>query len=293
MTVADSEWVSWATSSDANGVSSLSEISTGNSSEDATSVFSSPIDDPNDDDYDFVSNSRDNCPKVYNPNQQDRDGDGQGDACQYEPTPGKFVIHGFMDRVTTVDRYAADFCPPEDSDMDIYYIRSGNLGETAESARLKVDLVWDSPSADTFYSLNIIDLETSAGQINQTCKNGAIRLDAPSKGNILGACSSAPISSDGYNHFYVGLPGIENGQELCSGLIFSLKPDADYAVIVMGRWGVATNYTLSLDIRDENDGGLETGAPEELYLVPDDKLKELYELAENEDYYLANSLYVH
>ncbi len=34
-----------------------------------------------DDDGDFITNSMDNCPNVYNPSQQDSDGDGMGDAC--------------------------------------------------------------------------------------------------------------------------------------------------------------------------------------------------------------------
>jgi hypothetical protein len=40
-----------------------------------------PDDEPDDSDHDGVCQSRDNCPRVANPHQEDFDGDGRGDAC--------------------------------------------------------------------------------------------------------------------------------------------------------------------------------------------------------------------
>ena len=44
---------------------------------------------PPDDDNDGVPNDDDNCPNVYNPGQEDSDGDGMGDAC--DPCPNTHV----------------------------------------------------------------------------------------------------------------------------------------------------------------------------------------------------------
>ena len=41
-----------------------------------------------DQDNDGVSNARDNCPTVTNPDQKDSDGDGIGDVCDSTPLPG-------------------------------------------------------------------------------------------------------------------------------------------------------------------------------------------------------------
>jgi hypothetical protein len=45
-----------------------------------------------DEDYDFIPNSSDNCPTMWNSDQADRDGDGTGDACEDADGDGVFDL---------------------------------------------------------------------------------------------------------------------------------------------------------------------------------------------------------
>ena len=47
-----------------------------------------------DTDGDGIPDGQDNCPNVSNPNQEDRDGDTAGDACDAEPTVANLTLSG-------------------------------------------------------------------------------------------------------------------------------------------------------------------------------------------------------
>lgn len=61
------------------------------------------IDGPTDTDGDGIYNEADNCPRIANPNQEDQDGNGMGDVCDYPPAVLQINANGILTGATGIN----------------------------------------------------------------------------------------------------------------------------------------------------------------------------------------------
>ncbi len=105
-----------------------------------------------DEDQDFIDDSVDNCPGIYNPTQADGDHDGVGDACDPHPmTPGDRIVwfEPFNSRVYQLTADSAANWMIQDGSL----VTTGSADTTSTTLALNLQLPLSTPTVEVGFTV--------------------------------------------------------------------------------------------------------------------------------------------
>ncbi len=156
-----------------------------------------PADPANDSDGDGVCGDVDDCPDVYNPNQMDTDGDGQGDECDSDDDNDNIPDESDNCRFDVNADQA-------DSDGD-------GVGDVCDNCPADPNLDQADADADTF------------GDACDVCPAGDDRIDDDGDG-VPNACDVCP---EGNNSEDADMDGVPDACDVCPGEDDTFDQDGD------------------------------------------------------------------
>jgi hypothetical protein len=186
-----------------------------------------------------------------------------------DPRPGKYLITG---SISLTNSTPYDTCPTQVADTDIYVIQTG------AQARLRLVATRTfEPIVDTDFDIYLVQLEQPEQTLDLSCQDSDPA--APKLKAIELFRGYAGLEADSQISIYDGEPVIVSaGAEL-----HNLTANTFYALLIFGRKGTPGSYTIALDLRDEGDGGSDSGDAAGQYIIPGEPilLNEPAEVLEN------------